>query len=322
LLGGIATAIVLWVGGMGVVGGRITLGELVAFQIYLGMLLWPMIAFGWVTNILQRGMASWKRMLEVLDAAPEIDDRAVSPAGRAVIIRGAIEIRDLTFSYPTSSTPALDHVSLRIEAGETAAFVGATGSGKSTLISLLPRLHEPPPGAVFLDGVDVREIPLASLRAAIGFVPQEPFLFSDTIAENIAFGVQSWASRERTATMRRCDRAHPCRGGSCAAGQGCRDVSQGLRHPRRRAGHHAVGRAEAADGHRPRPDGGSTGARPRRCAVGGGYLHGGGDPRASSRRDAAAHVAHRRTASRPSATLIASPRALDRGASPSRAADW
>jgi ATP-binding cassette subfamily B multidrug efflux pump len=181
---------VLWLGSREAIRGRITVGEFVAFNAYLVMLSWPMIAFGWVTNILQRGMASWKRMLEVLDATPEIDDRAVSPAGRAVVIRGTIEIRDLTFTYPTSNSPALDRVSIRIEAGETAAFIGSTGSGKSTLINLLPRLHEPPPGTVFLDGVDVREIPLATLRAAIGFVPQEPFLFSDTIAENIAFGVE------------------------------------------------------------------------------------------------------------------------------------
>jgi ATP-binding cassette subfamily B protein len=106
------------------------------------------------------------------------------------VIAGAIEIRDLVFTYPGSDRAVLDRVSLRIERGQTVAFVGATGSGKSTLVSLLPRLHEPPPGTVFLDGVDVREIPLATLRGAIGVVPQEPFLFSDTIAENIAFGVQ------------------------------------------------------------------------------------------------------------------------------------
>ena len=187
---GFGSLLVLWLGSREAIRGRISVGEFVAFNAYLVMLSWPMIAFGWVTNILQRGMASWKRMLDVLDATPEIDDRAVSAAGRALVIRGLIEIRDLTFAYPTSNQPALDRVSLRIEAGETAAFIGATGSGKSTLIALLPRLHEPPAGTVFLDGVDVREIPLATLRAAIGFVPQEPFLFSDTIAENIAFGVE------------------------------------------------------------------------------------------------------------------------------------
>jgi ATP-binding cassette subfamily B protein len=148
-----------------------------------------MIAFGWVTNILQRGMASWKRMLEVLDALPDIADTSVTEAGRTVPLTGAIEFRDLTFAYPGTDRVVLDHVSLRIEAGQAVALVGATGSGKSTLIHLLPRLFNPPPGTVFLDGVDVREIPLQRLRGAIGFVPQEPFLFSDTIAENVAFGV-------------------------------------------------------------------------------------------------------------------------------------
>jgi ATP-binding cassette subfamily B protein len=155
------------------------------------MLSWPMIAFGWVTNMLQRGMASWKRMLEILDAVPGIDDSGVTKEGEALEIRGRIDVRELVFSYPGAGAPVLDHISLTIEAGETAALVGATGSGKSTLISLLPRLHEPPAGTVFVDGVDVRHIPLATLRSAIGFVPQEPFLFSDTIAENVAFGVDA-----------------------------------------------------------------------------------------------------------------------------------
>ena len=186
---GFGSLLVLWMGSREAVRGRISVGEFVAFNAYLVMLSWPMIAFGWVTNILQRGMASWKRMLDVLDAVPELDDRGVSSAGRALEIAGAIEIRDLTFTYSGAHVPALEHVSLRIERGETAAFIGATGSGKSTLINLLPRLHEPPPGTIFVDGIDVREIPLARLRAGIGFVPQEPFLFSDTIAENIAFGV-------------------------------------------------------------------------------------------------------------------------------------
>jgi ATP-binding cassette, subfamily B, multidrug efflux pump len=186
---GLGSLLVLWLGSREVIRGRITLGDFVAFNAYLVMLSWPMIAFGWVTNILQRGMASWKRMSEVLDAVPEIDDAGVTPEGRALEIRGGIEVRDLVFAYPGSEKPVLDHVSLRIPAGETAAFVGATGSGKSTLINLLARLHNPPPGTVYVDDVDVRQIPLSRLRGAIGFVPQEPFLFSDTIAENVAFGV-------------------------------------------------------------------------------------------------------------------------------------
>jgi ATP-binding cassette subfamily B protein len=186
---GFGSLLVLWLGSREVIRGRITLGDFVAFNAYLVMLSWPMIAFGWVTNMLQRGMASWKRMLEILDAVPGIDDGEVTAEGRALQIRGRIDVRDLVFTYPGADAPVLDDVSLTIEAGETAAFVGATGSGKSTLISLLPRLHEPPPGTVFVDGVDVRHIPLGTLRAAIGFVPQEPFLFSDTIAENVAFGV-------------------------------------------------------------------------------------------------------------------------------------
>jgi ATP-binding cassette subfamily B multidrug efflux pump len=188
---GFAALLVLWLGSREVIRGRITIGEFVAFNAYLVMLSWPMIAFGWVTNILQRGMASWKRMLDVLDAVPAISDVNVTDAGRAVQPRGGIEVRKLTFTYPGSDRPVLRDVSLRIDTGQTVAFIGATGSGKSTLISLLPRLHEPPPGTVFLDGVDVREIPLSVLRGAIGFVPQEPFLFSDTIAGNIAFGVHS-----------------------------------------------------------------------------------------------------------------------------------
>ncbi|MBA2302345.1 MAG: ABC transporter ATP-binding protein [Acidobacteria bacterium] len=184
---GLGALLVLWMGGEAVIRRRITLGEFFAFNSYLALLSWPMIAFGWVTNILQRGMASWARMLEIMDAVPSIADDHVTDAGQSMVIRGAIEIRDLTYSYPGSGRAVLQNVRLRIDAGTTAAFVGGTGSGKTTLISLLPRLHEPPPGTVFIDGVDVREIPLAKVRGAIGFVPQEPFLFSDSIAENIRF---------------------------------------------------------------------------------------------------------------------------------------
>jgi ATP-binding cassette subfamily B protein len=194
---GLGSLMVLWLGSREVIRGRITLGEFVAFNAYLVMLSWPMIAFGWVTNLLQRGMASWKRMLEVLDASPDIGDQDVTAAGRQVALTGAIEIRDLVFTYPGFERPALSGVSFRVEAGQTVAIVGATGSGKSTLISLLPRLHEPPRGTILLDGVDVREIPLATLRGAIGFVPQEPFLFSDTIAGNVAFGARPLPSGVR-----------------------------------------------------------------------------------------------------------------------------
>jgi ATP-binding cassette subfamily B protein len=136
---------------------------------------------------MQRGLASWQRMLAILDTAPAIVDLARSEGAAArSTIRGAVEFRDLTFSY--GDRAALEDVSLSIDAGMTVAVVGPTGSGKSTLLSLLPRLHDPPPGTVLVDGIDVRELPLPVLRGAIGMVPQEPFLFSDTVARNIAFG--------------------------------------------------------------------------------------------------------------------------------------
>ena len=196
---GLGALVVLWLGSREVIGGRITLGEFVAFNAYLAMLSWPMIAFGWVTNMLQRGMASWKRMLEVLETEPTIRDgqAAASAQAQHLAIRGEIEFRDLTFAY--GSQPVLSHLSAHIEAGQTVAFVGTTGSGKSTLINLLTRLHDPPVGTVFVDGIDVRALPLSVLRGAIGCVPQEPFLFSDTLADNVAFGldVQPMAAEER-----------------------------------------------------------------------------------------------------------------------------
>ena len=195
LLLGIGGLLVLWLGSREVMAHRMTIGEFVAFNAYLGMLTWPMIAFGWVTNMLQRGTASWKRMLEVMSEVPAVSD---SRAGAAFLeaseIRGAVEIRNLTFGY--NGRPVLRDVSLSVAPGQTLAIVGATGSGKSTLINLLPRLYEPPPGTVFIDGVDIGEIPLHVLRGAIGFVSQEPFLFSESISENVAFGVLAGKSHE------------------------------------------------------------------------------------------------------------------------------
>jgi ATP-binding cassette, subfamily B, multidrug efflux pump len=188
LLMGVGALLVLWLGAQDVIAGRMTVGDLVAFNSYLMMLAWPMIAFGWVTNLLQRGLASWKRMLDVLTAEPAITDAGASARITSRDqISGDVEFRDLTFKY--GDVVVLDNVSAMLPAGTTTAIVGATGSGKSTLLNLLPRLNDPPPGTVFVDGVDVRDLPLAALRGAIGFVPQEPFLFSSTIAENIAFGV-------------------------------------------------------------------------------------------------------------------------------------
>jgi ATP-binding cassette subfamily B protein len=197
---GTSALLALWLGSRDVMNGRITVGELVAFNAYLAQLAWPMIAFGWVTNLLERGMASWKRMLVVMDTVPAIRDESVVhrpglvPQDPASPLQdppspstGAIEFRNLTFSY--GEREVLKDISFTIKPGETVAIVGGTGSGKSTLVSLLPRLHNPPPGTVFIDGRDVRDIALRDLRGTIGFVPQEPFLFSDTLAANVAFGV-------------------------------------------------------------------------------------------------------------------------------------
>jgi ATP-binding cassette, subfamily B, multidrug efflux pump len=196
---GLGALVALWFGSREVINGRITIGQFVAFNAYLTMLSWPVIAFGWVTNMIQRGMASWKRMLAVLETEPAIADSvghqfATAEGERHTrAIRGEIEFRDLVFSY--DGKKVLDHVTLKVEAGQTVALVGPTGSGKSTLINLLPRLVDPPRGSVFVDGHDVRELPLAVLRSAIGFVPQEPFLFSDTLANNVSFGLDAILER-------------------------------------------------------------------------------------------------------------------------------
>jgi len=182
---GLGAVIVLWLGGRMVVGGAISLGEFVAFGAYLVMLNWPMIALGWVVNLFERGEASMGRINAILDAPVEIRDEDPLEVGE---VRGEVEFRGLTFAYDTQ--PVLHDIDLAVPAGSTVAVVGPTGSGKSTLVSLIPRLWNPPRGTLLVDGTDVRRIPLETLRGAVGFVPQESFLFSETVRENVAFGLR------------------------------------------------------------------------------------------------------------------------------------
>ena len=189
---GLTFLAVLYVGGRQVLSGRITVGSFVMFNTYMGMLVWPMIAFGWVVNLTQRGSASLRRINEILLERPSIaapPDPVALPA-----VRGEIEFRGATMDY--GSGRALDGVDLRVPAGITLALVGRTGSGKSTLVNLVPRLLDPTGGAVLLDGIDLRRLDPAALRRVIGFVPQETFLFSSTIAQNIAFGVEHATEEE------------------------------------------------------------------------------------------------------------------------------
>jgi ATP-binding cassette subfamily B protein len=201
---GVGALLSIWVGGREVVDGRITLGQFVAFTVYLGMLNWPMVALGWVINIFQRGSASYRRIVGLIEQAPSIASPAdaVRPAGPA---RGELEFRQVTFAYPGSSEPLLHDVSFHVPAGSTVALVGRTGSGKSTVLGLLPRVFDPPPGTVFVDGHDVRALDLPWLRAQVASVPQDPFLFSATVAANIAYGVEreDRAAIERSARVAR-----------------------------------------------------------------------------------------------------------------------
>ena len=187
LMIGFAVAIVIWVGGRQVVQGTISLGEFVAFTVYLARLTWPMIALGWVVNLLERGRASMERLNHIFDTIPDVKDE---PQGVADFeVEGSIEFRNLNFAY--NGTPTLRNISLAIPKGKTVAIVGATGSGKSTLVQLIPRLYNAPPNSIFIDGVAIERIPIEVLRRAIGFIPQDTFLFGETIRENIAFGVES-----------------------------------------------------------------------------------------------------------------------------------
>lgn len=206
LLGGMAGVVVLGFGGILTLRGTISVGSFVAFGLYLNLLTWPLIALGWVINLFQRGNASFGRLLEILDAAPTLtdppEDSAVhlppTTAGRT------IEFRDVGFHYPATEGHearwVLRNVSFSVPAGATLGVVGATGSGKTSLMDLIPRLHDPQEGEILIDGVPIRSIPIHELRREIGFVPQESLLFSDTIRSNLSYGTNDpegveWAAR-------------------------------------------------------------------------------------------------------------------------------
>ncbi|HEV8367745.1 MAG TPA: ABC transporter ATP-binding protein [Pyrinomonadaceae bacterium] len=186
---GVGFVLIVWAGVPLAVRGEITVGEFAVFNMYLTRLIWPLIALGYVVNLYQRGTASLKRLNAIFQIRPAVSD---TPGSRTQPpIKGEIEFRDLTFGYGRSDEPVLQGVNLTIQQGQTVALVGRTGSGKSTIANLIPRLIEAPDNTVFIDGIQVKDYPLAQLRASIGYVPQETFLFSDTLKGNIAFGVES-----------------------------------------------------------------------------------------------------------------------------------
>jgi ATP-binding cassette subfamily B multidrug efflux pump len=187
---GLAVVLVLWLGGREVLLKRISVGDFGAFLTYMIQLTWPVIALGWVINIFQRGTASLKRINEIMVETPEITDSetVIAKGSPEPELRGAIEFRGLNFGY--NGTPVLHGINLSIPEGSSLAIVGPTGSGKTTLVNLIPRVYDATPGSVLIDGHPIRDFPIDFLRRNIGFVPQETFLFSDTVRENIAFGVE------------------------------------------------------------------------------------------------------------------------------------
>jgi ATP-binding cassette subfamily B multidrug efflux pump len=189
LIAGVGVLIVLWVGGLSVAQGRITLGDLVAFNGYLAYLAWPTIALGLTLSVLRRGLTSMARIQEIVDAA----QRTPEPAGAPLAEPPSIRFAGLTFAYP-GREPVLRDVAFEVAPGEVVAVVGPTGSGKSTLGLLLSRLWTPPPGTVFVSGHDVTRVPLGTLRATVGWVPQEAFLFSRSIEDNLTLGRDGLAS--------------------------------------------------------------------------------------------------------------------------------
>lgn len=195
IITGISIIIVIWIGGMKVINGSMNLGEITAFIVYLGILIWPVIAFGWVTNIVQQAEASMKRLNKIFAEPYEIDDNKETDFSINEI-KGEIEFRNVTFRYSDVLPDVLKNINLKIPVGSTLAIIGHTGSGKTSLINLIPRLYDTTEGEVLIDGVNVKKIPLDTLRKNIGLVPQESFLFSDTITNNIGYGLRE-VSKEK-----------------------------------------------------------------------------------------------------------------------------
>lgn len=194
-LAGMAVVVVLYFGGRSVIDGRISLGSFVAYTLYLAMLIWPMIALGWVVSIYQRGTASLKRIDQILAERSDIADRSTENADRQ--FSGEITFKDLTFAYPGAQRVVLDKLSLQVPAGQTLALLGDTGSGKTTLLRLLTRSYPLAANSILIDGTDINDIPLVRLRELFGVAAQEPFLFSTTLAENIGFGLPEVPPQEK-----------------------------------------------------------------------------------------------------------------------------
>jgi len=188
-IAGLSVIIVVWAGGTMVINKTLTLGDISAFVIYLGMLIWPMIAFGWILNIIQQASASMKRLIKIFDEELEIVDSSATHYS-INSIKGKIEFKNVSFKYRENLPKVLDDINLTIEPGETAAIIGKTGTGKTTLINLIPRLFDSTDGEVLIDGYPIKDIPLKVLRSNVGLVPQETFLFSETLKENILYGAR------------------------------------------------------------------------------------------------------------------------------------
>jgi len=195
LITGISIILVVWYGGYQVIKGAMTLGQITSFLIYLGYLIWPMIAFGWIVNLTQRASASMDRLLEVFKVEPQIKDTNETDFSIKEI-SGEIKFKNVWFKYPDSESYVLKGINLEIKQGQTVGIVGYTGSGKTTLVNLIPRIFDPDKGEVLIDGINVKKIPLKVLRESIGYVQQEVFLFSDSVKNNITFGVDGVSDEE------------------------------------------------------------------------------------------------------------------------------